>query len=62
MPGPEQEPLVRSLAEQLGRAFVHEAKHLRERALALASGERTRQELAAVVDHVLDDLRAEGVC
>jgi len=54
--------LVRSLAKQLGHAFVHEAKRLRERALALAGGEPMRKELAAVLDHVLDELRAEGLC
>jgi transposase InsO family protein len=54
--------LFRTLAEQLGHAFPHEATRLRERALALASGERMQKELADVLDHVFDELRAEGLC
>ena len=54
-------PLLRTLAEQLGHAFTHEATRLRERALAFASEERMRRELADVLDHVFDELRAEGL-
>jgi len=54
-------PLLRTLAEQLGHAFPHEATRLRERAIELASGERMRRELVDVLDHVFDELHAEGL-
>jgi transposase InsO family protein len=54
------EPLLRSLAEQLGHAFLSEAKRLRERALALATAAPIRTELATILDGLFEELRAEG--
>jgi hypothetical protein len=54
-------PLVRALAEQLGEAFVHEAKRLRERARSLADGDRVQTGLEAVLDNVFHELRAAGI-
>jgi hypothetical protein len=53
--------LLRSLAESLGHAFLHEATRLRERALALARSERVRRELAAILEDVFSELQADGV-
>lgn len=55
------ESLACSLAEQLGDAFVHEAKRLRERARSIAAGERGQTELDAALDQLFDKLRTRGI-